>query len=120
MDQASLRVFVEDLLSAKKAFSNTAEELENHMPTGGFARPSGGNEEVDRMIDVTVRTIGEFHHILAQAMAQHGGKLGIAADRYQRMEADTLTKVETVNGVLQDLTTAKYLPPKDFKSPIPD
>lgn len=120
MEQASLRVFVGDLYKASKAFIGTAKELEGHMPSGGFARPSGGNGEVDRMIDVTVRTIGEMHHILAQAMAQHGGKLGIAAERYESMEADSLTKVETVNGILQDLTTSKYLPPKDFKSPIPD
>jgi hypothetical protein len=123
MGQAELGVFVNDLYKAEKVFKDASAEYQRHMPQGGFSSPDAGGGEINRMVDVTVRTIGELHMILAQAMDQHGRKLGIAADRLKFVEqnatADVINLI-SVNGVLQDLTTSKYLPPKDYKSPIPD
>lgn len=120
MSQAELHVFVGDLQDAAKAFFSTSEEFGSHMPKGGFSRPSSGDPDLDQMMGVALQTIGEMHHILAQAIAQHGEKIDIAADRYAHMQENTLTTVESVNGILQDMTTSKYVPPKDFRSPIPD
>lgn len=96
----TLKVFKGDLYAAAKVFHQSANDYKGSMPNAGFAPATGGDPGFDKMLDATLGTIGEMHLILAQALDQHGRKLGLAADALDTAESSSTA---SVNQVLQNL-----------------
>jgi hypothetical protein len=108
-DPEDFKVFKGDLFAAAKVFHQVAGDYKGAMPNAGFVPATGGDPGFDKMLDAALRTIGEMHLILAQAVDQHGRKLGFAADAFGTTEGDITA---TVNQVLQK-TRLDSPPPLD-------
>jgi hypothetical protein len=83
-----------DLLKASAEFSRQGEAYANLMPHKP-ACPSGGDDTIDKMLNVTLQAIYEMHTVLAQAISSHAEKLDYTHRNYKSTEGnlfDYMTK----------------------------
>ncbi|MCO5994603.1 DUF6317 family protein [Actinoallomurus rhizosphaericola] len=110
-----LHVVVEDLDAASGEFSKLAGEYSQGMPYDGaqcpFGCPRGGTELFDKILENTLRLIGQVHVEIGQAMGNHGVKLGQAAARYASSEAQAL-------GIIADVFLAADTAPLPPDQPL--
>lgn len=97
---SGFEVFSNDLQAASKVFLQVGTEYKGYMPNGGFAPASGGDTEIDKMLGVALQMTGHMHLMIAQAIDQHGRKLGLAYDVYDKAERANAARI---NKVLQDM-----------------
>lgn len=90
MSKSHLRAVVGDIGAAGNLFLDRAADYSEGMPYDGaecpFGCPRGGTELIDRVLENTLRLIGEVHVEIGQAMANHGHKLRLAAEQYASAE----------------------------------
>lgn len=108
-DPEEFKVFREDLYAAAKVFHQVAGDYKGAMPNAGFPPATAGDPTFDNLLDASLKTIGEMHLILAQAVDQHSRKIASAADTFGTTEGDINA---TVNQVL-DKMWKDYTPPLD-------
>ena len=87
-------VVFDDLAKASSEFSRQGEVYANLMPHKPVC-PAGGDDVIDKMLNVTLQALYEMHTIMAQAMCAHGEKLDYAHRNYKKAEGnlfDYLTK----------------------------
>lgn len=84
-----------DFSTDRKAVKDTATKFEDLsgdykalMDAAGLGLASTGDGEIDGVLDTALRTIGELHLMLTQAIYQHGGKLHFAASNVDSVEDD--------------------------------
>lgn len=86
-----LNYFVGDITALGTTFDRESRAYVSGMPMDGakcpFGCPRAGDALTDRMLETALRMIGEVHLQIGQAMANHGKKLGQAAQRYENAEA---------------------------------
>jgi hypothetical protein len=112
VDEKELAVVRDDLGKAKEAFHSSSTSYQGYVPNGGrFLRVSGGDPQLDKIIDVSLGTIEEMHTILAQALYQHGSKLGMMFDTYNTAEDDATARVPSLTVSIQEIMRAKDGPP---------
>lgn len=109
MDQQEFSVFKDHLKAASGVLKQSAQDYGQCIPNGGrFLRADGGEQQLNKILEVTLGTIEEMHTLVAQALDQHGTKLGAMYKVYQ--DADG-ANVISVAAVLQDLMAPLNAPP---------
>jgi hypothetical protein len=104
MDEEEFQVVKDDLKKASEVFHNSSVSYQGHIPNGGrFQRASGGDPQLDRIIDVSLGTIEEMHAILTQALDQHSSKLGYMANTYQTADDASQKEALNINRSIQEL-----------------
>jgi hypothetical protein len=84
----------DDLAKASAEFGVQGEKYANLMPHK-LVCPAGGDDTIDKMLNVTLQALYEMHTVLSQAMSAHADKLDYARRNYQKTEGnifDYLTK----------------------------
>jgi Family of unknown function (DUF6317) len=69
-------------------FEDLSGEYKSLMGAAGLPFSSTGDAETDNVLDTALRTVGELHLVLAQAIYDHGEKLYIAAEEVNSVEDD--------------------------------
>lgn len=88
-------VVYDDLLKASAEFSKEGEAYTNLMPHKPVC-PAGGDDTIDKILNVTLQALYEMHTVLAQAISVHAYKLEVAHRHYKRTETDLLERVVDV------------------------
>jgi hypothetical protein len=115
VDEKEFEVVKDDLVKAASVFHDSSVTYQGHVPNGGrFLRASGGDPQLDKIIDVSLSTIEEMHTILTQALDQHSYKLGLMANTYNT--ADDISALN-VNASIQLLMRNPGDPPPLNKPP---
>jgi hypothetical protein len=78
-------VQIRSLVDAGRLFQKVAVDYKGDM-TGGFDGPSTGGVECDAILETTLKMIDLLHGALADAIWQHGEKLQLVAERFQKTE----------------------------------
>jgi hypothetical protein len=95
-----LSVVVSDLQDAARTFASEGSEYRSGMPYDGtrvpFGCPRAGTELIDRILENTLRLMGEVHVEIGQAMMNHGYRLEKAAEQYSNTEHQTTTTIAQV------------------------
>lgn len=86
------RVVFDDLVSASAEFSRQGEAYANLMPHKPLC-PAGGDDTIDKMLDVSLQALYEMHQFLAQAICAHAYKLDYAHRRYEKAEHDAFDHI---------------------------
>lgn len=76
-----------DLVKASAEFSEQGEAYANLMPQKPVC-PAGGDDTIDKMLNVTLQALYEMHTVLAQAISAHAEKLDYARRNYQKAEGN--------------------------------
>jgi hypothetical protein len=80
-------VVFHDLGKASAEFSRQGEAYAALMPQKPSC-PAGGDDTIDRMLDVTLQALHEMHTVLAQSISAHAEKLDYARRNYQKTEGN--------------------------------
>ncbi|HVV19919.1 MAG TPA: DUF6317 family protein [Pseudonocardiaceae bacterium] len=86
-------VFYQGLMTASDAFAQQATTYESLMPDDGFGCPRGGDDEIDRIMNLLVIGLGNTHSVIANVMEQHGWKLSEAHENYDNNEHDIVAGI---------------------------
>lgn len=85
-----LQFLVSDIARAADRFTTDGNDYRSGMPYDStkvpFGCPRGGTELIDRILENTLRLIGEVHVEIGQAMVNHGYKLQKTAEQYAGAE----------------------------------
>jgi Family of unknown function (DUF6317) len=84
----NFRIDRQAVVDTAAKFESLSGEYKALMGAAGFASPSTGDGEIDSVLDTGLRTVGELHLMLAQAIFQHGVKLDTAARNVSSTEDD--------------------------------
>ncbi|WP_225850199.1 DUF6317 family protein [Streptomyces sp. HPF1205] len=87
------RVFYQGLLTAAHAFAQQATNYESIMPDGGFGCPRGGDDEIDRIMNLFVIALGNVHSAIANTIENHGWKLQETHDDYHLGESNVVAGI---------------------------
>jgi hypothetical protein len=95
------RVVFDDLSKASAEFGQQGEAYANAMPHK-LVCPKGGDDAIDKMLNVTLQALYEMHTVLAQAVSAHAYKLDYAHRHYKKTEGDVFDhvarrRVRTIN-----------------------
>lgn len=85
-------VVFDDLSKASAEFGRQGEVYANAMPHKPVC-PKGGDDVIDKMLDVTLQALYEMRVVLAQAISAHAYKLDYAHRHYKRTEGDVFDHV---------------------------
>jgi hypothetical protein len=80
-------VVFDDLVNASAEFFKQGEAYANLMPHKPVC-PSGGDNTIDKMLNVTLQALYEMHTVLARAISAHADKLDYAHSNYQKTDGD--------------------------------
>lgn len=78
-------VVLHDLEKASRAFVKEAEAYKNMMPRK-LACPRGGDNTIDKMLDVSLLALFDMHNVLAEALGAHAEKLDYGRRNYKFVE----------------------------------
>jgi hypothetical protein len=87
-------VVFDDLSRASREFGAQGQAYANLMPHKPVC-PAGGDDTIDKMLNVTLQALYEMHTVLAQAVSAHAEKLAYTRRNYTKAEGnlfDYLTK----------------------------
>jgi len=90
------QVFYDGLVTASTSFAQQATTYHAIMPGGGFGCPRGGDDEVDRIMDLVVVGLSGAHDVIANVMETHAWKLREAHDNYNRSDSDAVAGILSV------------------------
>jgi uncharacterized protein DUF6317 len=90
---SGFHVFLPGLVTAAHSFAQQATNYESVMPDGGFGCPRGGDEAIDRLMNLLVIALGNTHSVIANTMESHAWKLQEAHDSYDRNESDVVAGI---------------------------
>ncbi|GAB2865121.1 hypothetical protein GCM10027176_78600 [Actinoallomurus bryophytorum] len=85
-------VIFDDLVKASAEFSKQGEAYANLMPHKP-ACPAGGDDAIDKMLNVTLQALYEMHTVLAQSISAHAYKLDYAHRHYSKVERDVFDHI---------------------------
>ncbi|MGI5324762.1 DUF6317 family protein [Actinomadura nitritigenes] len=94
-------VFHRSLNTTARSFAQSASSYESTMPDDGFPVPRGGNLAIDRMMELTLKALGNAHSIVADVIDSHSFKLVQASATYSEAESKTLGAVQEVEKSLR-------------------
>jgi hypothetical protein len=96
MTDRAFTVQLSDLTRVAGDFTGASNEMYSLM--GGRAPycPPGGDNAIDRILDVTPAEIDDVRVILSDVFQQHGSNLRFAADNYQAAEQYVRPLAQTV------------------------
>ncbi|WP_433179935.1 DUF6317 family protein [Actinoallomurus sp. CA-150999] len=104
-------VFIDDVIHTGGKFKQISLDYKNLMPMSGFDPVDTGNPQTNSVIETTLRTIGELHLMIAQAMYQHGAKLLLAGEKYEDAENASNANIILQTAVLEIAPNAKFPTP---------
>jgi Family of unknown function (DUF6317) len=94
-------VFHKSLVTTARSFAQGASSYESTMPDDGLPVPRGGNLAIDRMMELTLKALGNAHSIVADVIDSHSFKLVQAAATYSEAESKTLGAVQEIEKALR-------------------
>src|SRR4051812_34491530 len=95
-------VFHKSLVTTARSFAQGASSYESTMPDDGLPVPRGGNNlAIDRMMELTLKALGNAHSIVADVIDSHSFKLVQAAATYSEAESKTLGAVQEIEKALR-------------------
>ncbi|MFB9834617.1 DUF6317 family protein [Actinoallomurus acaciae] len=96
-------------METARKFQNLSDDFKGLMPISGFPALDTGSADLDAALDTFLRMLGELHLVVAQAINNHGVKLGTAADNFSNTEF-TISKA-----IKQVITEEKVTSPDPLK-----
>lgn len=106
--QRVMQFEVRALESTGQKFESLASEYAGSMKNGKapFNVPNSGEKSFDDLLGTVLRLFSEVHELTAYSIHNHGVKLKMAAEHYDRAEEST------VNSLLDLARTGDYAPYK--------
>jgi hypothetical protein len=92
------QVVLNELANTATVFDRQSDTFEAIMPTGGPAVPDGGGGNIDAAMDAAVQLLGALHQQMSAVIANHGAKLSVAHDNYERTEENLVDLIHTIGG----------------------
>jgi hypothetical protein len=90
------QVFYDGLVTASTSFAQQATTYDAIMPNSGFGCPRGGDDEIDRIMNLLVVGLSGVHNVIANVMETHAWKLREAHDNYNRSDSDAVAGILAV------------------------
>lgn len=92
-DGSGFSVFYPGLIRTANCFGQEASTYESLMPDGGWSCPRGGNNAIDRMMNLTLIALGNAHKITADVIDTHAWKLMEAHETYKKSESNVIAGI---------------------------